>query len=133
MATSTTIAAAASADHCEGAQVRLRNDPRLRDVPWTDLLSMRRHEIAHELTLSLPWLLASLAAAQWRLYPLALLASFMFFLTGLRQVHNAYHYALGVPRAATEWVMLALSVMMLGSMHAVQVNHLRHHRYCLGE
>jgi fatty acid desaturase len=22
---------------------------------------------------------------------------------------------------------------MLGSMHAVQVNHLRHHRYCLGE
>jgi len=133
MATSTTIAAAASADHCEGAQVRLRNDPRLRDVPWTDLLSMRRHEIAHALTLSLPWLLASLAAAQWRLYPLALLASFMFFLTGLRQVHNAYHYALGVPRAATEWVMLALSVMMLGSMHAVQVNHLRHHRYCLGE
>jgi fatty acid desaturase len=48
-------------------------------------------------------------------------------------VHNAYHYALGVSRAATEWVMLALSVLMLGSMHAVQVNHLRHHRYCLGE
>jgi len=121
------------ANNCEAAQVRLRNDPRLRDIPWTDLLSLRRHEIAHELTLSLPWLLASLAAAQWRLYPLALLASFMFFLTGLRQVHNAYHYALGVPRAATEWVMLALSVLMLGSMHAVQVNHLRHHRYCLGE
>ncbi|OLE17347.1 MAG: fatty acid desaturase [Betaproteobacteria bacterium 13_1_20CM_3_63_8] len=111
----------------------MRNDPRLRNVPWSDLLSLRRHEIAHELTLSLPWLLASLAAAHWRLYPLALLASFMFFLTGLRQVHNAYHYALGVPRAATEWVMLALSVLMLGSMHAVQVNHLRHHRYCLGE
>ena len=132
MATSTTIAAVASAHHCEAAHVRPRNDPRLRDIPWTDLLSLRRHEIAHELTLSLPWLLASLAAAQWRLYPLALLASFMFFLTGLRQVHNAYHYALGVPRAATEWVMLALSVLMLGSMRAVQVNHLRHHRYCLG-
>ena len=29
--------------------------------------------------------------------------------------------------------MLVLSVLMLGSMHAVQVNHLRHHRYCLGE
>ena len=133
MATSATIVSVASAHDCDAAQVRLRNDPRLRNVPWSDLLSLRRHEIAHELTLSLPWLLASLAAAHWRLYPLALLASFMFFLTGLRQVHNAYHYALGVPRAATEWVMLALSVLMLGSMHAVQVNHLRHHRYCLGE
>jgi fatty acid desaturase len=28
--------------------------------------------------------------------------------------------------------MLALSVLMLGSMHAIQVNHLRHHRDCLG-
>jgi len=62
-----------------------------------------------------------------------LLASFMFFLTGLRQVHNAYHYALGIPRATTEWVMFALSIMMLGSMHAVQVNHLRHHRFCLSD
>ena len=83
---------------------------------------LRRFDVAHELTL--PWLLAALAAAHWRVYPLALLASFMFFLTGLRQVHNAYHYALGLPRAATEWVMFAMSVLMLGSMHAVQVNHL---------
>jgi fatty acid desaturase len=28
-------------------------------------------------------------------------------------------------------VLLALSVVMLGSMHAVQTNHLRHHRFCL--
>jgi fatty acid desaturase len=47
-------------------------------------------------------------------------------------VHNAYHYALGLSRGATEWVMFAMSLAMLGSMHAVQVNHLRHHRYCLG-
>lgn len=133
MPMSADIAAAASAKRFETPRVSFGNDPRLRAVPWSDLLSLRRHEIAHELTLSLPWLLASLAAAQWRLYPLALLASFMFFLTGLRQVHSAYHYALGVPRAATEWFMLALSVLMLGSMHAIQVNHLRHHRYCLGE
>jgi fatty acid desaturase len=111
----------------------LLKDPRLRAIAWSDLLALRRHEIARELTLSLPWLAASLAAAYVSLYPLALLASFMFFLTGLRQVHNAYHYALGLSRAATEWVMLALSVLMLGSMHAVQVNHLRHHRYCLEE
>jgi fatty acid desaturase len=28
-------------------------------------------------------------------------------------------------------VLFALSVLMLGSMHAVQLNHLRHHRHCL--
>jgi fatty acid desaturase len=133
MATRTDIAALASADRLKAAYPCSRIDTRLRAVPWSDLLPLRRREVAHELTLSLPWLLASLAAAQWHLYPLALFASFMFFLTGLRQVHNAYHYALGVPRAATEWVMLVLSVLMLGSMHAIQVNHLRHHRYCLGE
>jgi fatty acid desaturase len=27
--------------------------------------------------------------------------------------------------------MFGLSILMLGSMHAVQVNHLRHHRYCM--
>ena len=27
--------------------------------------------------------------------------------------------------------MFALSVLMLGSMHAVQINHLRHHRHCM--
>lgn len=106
-------------------------DPRLAAVAWRDLLPLSRADVADELLLSLPWLLASLLFAQARLYPLALAASFLFFLTGLRQVHNAYHYALGLPRAATEWVMAALSLLMLGSMHAVQINHLRHHRHCL--
>jgi fatty acid desaturase len=123
----------APAHHRNAVHVSPRRDPRLGAVAWSDLLQLRGHEVARELTLSLPWLLASWASAAWGLYPLALLASFMFFLTGLRQVHNAYHYALGVPGAATESVMLVLSVLMLGSMHAVQVNHLRHHRYCLGE
>ena len=110
-----------------------RDDPRLNSVQWRDLVPMRRIEVAHELAISLPWLAASLAAAQHAVYFVALGCSFMFFLTGLRQVHNAYHYALGISRAATEWVMFALSVMMLGSMHAVQINHLRHHRHCLAE
>jgi fatty acid desaturase len=124
----------ATAGHADrgGAMQFLSSDPRLRAVPWQDLVGLRRREIAHELVLSLPWLIASLLAAQRALYPLALIASFMFFLTGLRQVHNAYHYALGLSRAVTEWVMFALSVLMLGSMHAIKVNHLRHHRHCLG-
>jgi fatty acid desaturase len=57
----------------------------------------------------------------------------MFFLSGLRQVHNAFHHALGLPRYVSDYVMLVLSVLMLGSMHAVQVNHLRHHRHCMAE
>ena len=60
-------------------------------------------------------------------------ASFMLFLTGLRQVHNAHHYALGLSRRATEWFLFAMSVVMLGAMHAVQFNHLRHHKLCMAE
>jgi len=48
-------------------------------------------------------------------------------------VHGAFHYTLGLPRRATDCVMFAFSLAMLGSMHAVQWNHLRHHRHCLAE
>jgi len=103
----------------------------LENVAWKDLLRLSHLEVLHELSLSLPWLGASWIAAAHELYVLALGASFMFFLTGLRQVHNAYHYALGISRRATECVMFALSVLMLGSMHAVQLTHLLHHRRCM--
>lgn len=106
-------------------------DPRLRSVTWKDLTTLSRVETAKELTLSLPWLALSLYLAGRGLYPLAAVASFFFFLTGLRQVHDAHHYNLGLSRTATEWVMFVLSVAMLGSMHAVQFNHLRHHKHCL--
>lgn len=105
----------------------------LRDVQWRDLLPLNRWQIAHELTISAPWLIASWVAADSGYYLIALVASFMFFLTGLRQVHNAYHSALGLSRTATQWVMFVLSVLMLGSMQAVKLNHLRHHRYCMGD
>jgi fatty acid desaturase len=100
-------------------------------VEWRDLRDLHALEVAHELLISAPWLSGSLVAAAWGQYLPALACSFMFFLTGLRQAHNAQHYALGLPRLATDGVMLALSVAMLGSMHAVQTNHLRHHRFCL--
>jgi len=103
----------------------------IRAVQWKDLLHVNKLEALHELSISAPWLVASWIAASRGWLPVALACSFMFFLTGLRQVHNAYHYALGVSRAAHDWVMLALSVLMLGSMHAVQINHLRHHRHCM--
>lgn len=103
----------------------------LRAVEWKDLLQLDRGEVINELTISLPWLIASWTAAAYQLYFVAAGCSFMFFLTGLRQVHNAFHYALGITRTSTEWLMFALSILMLGSMHAIQVNHLRHHRYCM--
>src|SRR6267142_2290877 len=104
---------------------------RVNAVEWRDLLHLSHVEVLQELSLSLPWLVGSWFAAAHEHYLLALGASFMFFLTGLRQVHNAYHYALGISRNATECVMFVLSVLMLGSMHAVQITHLRHHRYCM--
>ncbi len=104
---------------------------RLTAVQWQDLRQLTRFEVLHELLLSPPWLAASWCAASFEHYVIALGCSFMFFVTGLRQVHNAYHYALGLSRKATEWLMFALSVLMLGSMHAVQINHLRHHRHCM--
>jgi fatty acid desaturase len=109
------------------------SDPRLRAVAWKDLTLLTRAETARELMLSLPWLAVSWYLAARQLYPLAALASFFFFLTGLRQAHDAHHYNLGLSRPATEWVLFGLSVAMLGSMHAVQFNHLRHHKHCLDD
>jgi len=108
-------------------------DPTVRSVEWRDLTRLTSAEILKELCLSLPWLAASLWLANAQLFPLALPASFMFFLVGLRQVHNAYHYALGLSRRGSDWVMFLLSAAMLGSMHAVQINHLEHHQHCLGD
>lgn len=101
-------------------------------VPWRDLLPLSRREVLAEASLSLPWLAASLVLAANRWHGAALGGSFMFFLTGLRQVHGAFHYSLGLPQRWTEGVMFALSAVMLGSMHPVQTTHLLHHRVCLG-
>lgn len=113
--------------------VSVLQDPRIRSVAWRDLTRLRWWEIAGELSLSLPWLAASLWLAARGWYVPAAAASFVFYLAGLRQVHNAFHFTLGLPRWASDGVMLALSVAMLGSMHAVRFNHMRHHRRCLAE
>jgi fatty acid desaturase len=102
-------------------------------VAWRDLVALGRWEAAKELLLPLPWLTGSLVLAAYGLYPLALALSFVFFLTGLRLNHGGCHYAIGLRRRMTDIVLLALSVLMLGSMHAVQWNHLRHHRHCLAD
>ncbi|MCF6318585.1 MAG: fatty acid desaturase [Proteobacteria bacterium] len=78
-------------------------------------------------------MLLSFIAAAYELYWLALSASFVFFITGLRQVHNACHYGLGVSKKVNDWVLFILSILMLGSMHVIQINHLRHHKYFPGK
>lgn len=102
-------------------------------IEWRDLAATTPADAIRELLLPAPWLLGSLVLAAEELYPLALTAAFVFFLTGLRVVHGAFHYTLGLPRRATDFVMFTFSLAMLGSMHAVQWNHLRHHRHCLAE
>lgn len=100
-------------------------------VEWRDLVELNWIEKAWELALSLPWLVLSCwCYGRGWLYA-GLACSFYFFLTGLRQSHNAQHYALGLSRKVQDGVLFALSVLMLASMHAVQVNHLHHHRHCL--
>ncbi|MFT4979325.1 MAG: fatty acid desaturase [Myxococcota bacterium] len=110
----------------------LLRDPRLRDVVWRNLIHPTRRQTAHELLLVTPWLIGSLLCARHGLWLLAPLLSFAFFLTGLRVVHNAYHRALGLPGWADDATIFTLSVLMGWPLHAVKVNHLRHHRLCLG-
>ena len=110
-----------------------------RRVEWKDLLSLSSARTLYEVTLPVPYLLLSLVLAHlcftrsWVWLPAAILASFFVFLTALRLVHNAFHYALGLPRWATEWIMFLNTVLLMGWMHAVQVTHLLHHRHCLRE
>jgi fatty acid desaturase len=107
-------------------------DARVCSVPWRDLVRLSPAERLWELFLPLPWLLLGLLAARHGLWLLALAGSFYFFLTGLRLVHDTFHRNLGLPAWANEAVLLGLSVLMLGSMHAVRLSHLQHHRDCMG-
>ncbi len=113
--------------------LEILRDQRVRSVEWRDLCDLSQKDVALELFVSIPWLVISLGLAYFEYWFFALGASFMFYLCGLRQVHNAFHYAIGISRGAHEFLMFLLSIIMLGSMHAVQFNHLRHHKHCMDE
>ncbi|MEG3086116.1 fatty acid desaturase [Sphingomonas sp. PB4P5] len=102
---------------------------KLATVEWRDLIKMRRRDGVVECLHPMPWLAASWIAADARLWPLAAIASFMFFLTALRLNHEAIHGNLGLGKTAHRWVLHGLSGLMLGSNNAVAFNHLRHHRH----
>ncbi len=105
----------------------------LTQVAWRDLVPLSTAEKMWELTLRLPWLGLSLWLYQVGWWRLGAMASFYFFLTGLRQSHNAQHYSLGLSHRIQDTILFILSGLMLASMHAVQVTHLHHHRHCLAE
>ncbi len=100
---------------------------------WRDLTPLEPWERVKELVLPLPWLGLALGLAYAGWYPLALVVSFLFFLAGLRLVHDVFHHNLGLGRMANHVVLVVLSAVMLGSMHAIRLTHLHHHRHCLGE
>jgi fatty acid desaturase len=107
------------------------NDPALRRVQWKDLTRLSLREIFIENTITLPWLILSLFFAAQHWYWLAVPCSFLFFLTALRHVHNAFHYALGLSKRNTDLLLYIYSMLMFSSINAVKYNHLRHHKYCL--
>jgi hypothetical protein len=71
-------------------------DPRLRQVQWLDLVRVTPLQNAFEPMLPAIWLAGSFVAAAQGQVIVALGLSFMFFLTGLRLIHNAFHAALGL-------------------------------------
>ncbi len=111
----------------------LFKDDRLKEVEWKDLLHLTRKEIAVEILLSIPWLISSCVFAYLHWYLPALICSFFFFLTGLRQSHNAQHYTVGISKRTTEWFLFFLSSTMMASMHAVKYNHIQHHKHPLSK
>lgn len=105
----------------------------IRKIDWKDLKQLSLKEMLIENNLTLPWLCLSWILAYTGYYWAALPCSAFFFLTALRQVHNGFHNSLGTSRGLTWFTLFSNSVLMMVSMHAVQFNHLRHHKYCLGE
>jgi fatty acid desaturase len=110
---------------------RWQSHEKIRNIEWKDLLFLKQREIVVEILISYPWLLAEIIFLSYgHIFP-ALLCSFFFFLTGLRQVHGGFHLSLGLNRKYTDWFLFLMSVLMLGAMHAVKFNHLRHHKHCM--
>jgi len=106
-------------------------DLRRAGIEWRDLAALTRLEIVRELSLPLFALGLAVLAGTTRCWPLLVLASALMFMTGLRVTHGAFHRSLGLRGMANDAVLLGLSALLGGSMHAIEVTHLRHHRDCL--
>ena len=113
--------------------LEILHDPRVRATEHRDLHGMGAAQTALELLMGVPFVLGSWACAArgWWLASLGL--AFVFFLVGLRLVHDAFHRNLGLSRAGHDVVLVVMSVLMGAAMHAIQFNHLRHHAHCMDD
>ena len=114
-----------------------------RTVSWKDLVEYQRFETVRELCLPLPWVLMAFVCgqqasavgvagvAQWGWIAAMGIAVIYVFMLGLRVAHNAFHGTLGLTRSGDDWVMWLISVMMLGSSHAINYTHMHHHKHCM--
>ncbi len=102
-----------------------------RCVVWKDLVKHQRFETTRELCLPLPWLVAAFyCGAQGWTVAMSICVIYIFML-GLRVAHNAFHGALGLSRRSDQVVMFVISLMMLGSSHAINYTHMYHHKHCM--
>ncbi|PUA29048.1 MAG: hypothetical protein B0W54_00035 [Cellvibrio sp. 79] len=112
-----------------------------QSVRWKDLVEYQRFETVRELCLPLPWLFAVYLCGQqaagvagwahWGWLVALGIAVIYVFMLGLRVAHNAFHGTLGLTRSGDHWVMLVVSVMLLGSSHAINYTHMYHHKHCM--
>ncbi len=120
--------AAAREAAADAANRALRNDPRLRAIPWRDLVPLTRGQKLWELSLPLPWLAAELFFAHREHYAAALFCSVFFFITAFRLTHEAMHDSLRLGPRGAHAVLFASSIALFWSSHAARWTHLRHHR-----
>lgn len=112
-----------------------------QSVRWKDLVDYRRFETVRELCLPLPWLLAvvvcgqqamgAVGSAYWGWFAALGIAVMYVFMLGLRVAHNAFHGTLGLTRSGDHWVIFVISVLLLGSSHAINYTHMYHHKHCM--
>jgi fatty acid desaturase len=112
-----------------------------QSVRWKDLVKYQRFETARELCLPLPWLavvcgqqamaVGATGSVQWGWIVAMGIAVIYVFMLGLRVAHNAFHGTLGLTPSGDHWVMGVISVMMLGSSHAINYTHMYHHKHCM--
>lgn len=111
----------------------MAQEPTPNGIAWHDLRSFSRWDLLRELTLPLPWIALSFYIYSTDMWMFGPIASFMFFLCGLRLNHEAIHGNLGLSRRGDSVVMTTLSAIMLGSNHADAYCHVRHHKFNMGD
>ena len=100
-------------------------------VEWRDLVVFSKYGRWVELMLPVPWLLGAWVFGYYALWlPMAICVMYVFVL-GLRVAHGAIHHSLGVSRGADHAIKFVLSLVMLGSSHAIAYTHRYHHSHCL--